>query len=117
MDRRKITGKRPLKFKDYQQFVEEMSFYPRAGYNINYTVVGLSGEAGEVSNRWKKVLRDSGGVLTTEAIVDLHMELGDALWYIAACAREMGTTLQEIARLNVAHLTQRRKESKRTGKW
>jgi len=35
-------------------------------------------------------------------------ELGDILWYVAAIAREFGTTLDEVARINIEKLTSRK---------
>ena len=34
-------------------------------------------------------------------------ELGDVLWYISACADELGITLEEIAAFNVGKLAKR----------
>jgi NTP pyrophosphatase (non-canonical NTP hydrolase) len=106
-----------MNFKEYQEFVNDMAFYPDAGKNIVYPILGLSGEAGELANRYKKVLRDDKGVITAKASEDILKELGDCLWYISATAREMGTDIENIAKLNVEKLTKRREESKKTGEW
>ena len=55
----------------------------------------------------KKIQRDFDGVLTDEIRGKLKDELGDVLWYISACADELGLTLGEIAEFNVAKLAKR----------
>ena len=75
--------------------------------NLEYPTLGLAGEAGEVANIVKKIQRDHGGVLNDEIRSKLKDELGDVLWYISACADELGLTLQEIAEYNVNKLAKR----------
>ena len=75
--------------------------------NIAYPTLGLAGEAGEVANIVKKIQRDHAGVLTDEVRDKLLDELGDVLWYISACADELGLTLDEIAEHNIGKLAKR----------
>ena len=75
--------------------------------NLEYPTLGLAGEAGEVANIVKKIQRDNDGILTDEVRGKLKDELGDVLWYISACADELGVTLQEIAEYNVNKLAKR----------
>jgi NTP pyrophosphatase (non-canonical NTP hydrolase) len=46
--------------------------------------------------------------LSPEEKKEFAKELGDALWYIAASARELGFDLSEIAVQNIAKLSDRR---------
>jgi len=46
-------------------------------------------------------------VLTDDFKTRLKDELGDVLWYISACADELGITLDEIAEYNVEKLAKR----------
>ena len=75
--------------------------------NLEYPTLGLAGEAGEVANIVKKIQRDHGGVVNDEIRLKLKDELGDVLWYISACADELGLTLSEIAEFNVRKLAKR----------
>ena len=83
------------------------ALYPGRLNNIEYPTLGLAGEAGEVANIVKKIQRDHGGVVTDETRAKLKDELGDVLWYISACADELGLTLTEIAEYNVGKLSKR----------
>ena len=75
--------------------------------NLEYPTLGLAGEAGEVANIVKKIQRDNGGIVNDEIRGKLKDELGDVLWYISACADELGLTLNEIAEFNVRKLAKR----------
>lgn len=75
--------------------------------NMYYAALGLGGEAGEVCNKVKKLMRDDGGEITNKFREYLKGELGDVLWYVAACAREAGLDLNEIAEKNVEKLVDR----------
>ena len=96
-----------MKFEDYQSEASQTALYPRRLSNLEYPTLGLAGEAGEVANIVKKIQRDSGGVITGETRAKLLDELGDVLWYISACADELGLTLEEIAAFNVNKLAKR----------
>ena len=96
-----------MNFEDYQAEASQTALYPRRLENLEYPTLGLAGEAGEVANIVKKIQRDSGGVITEETRGKLKDELGDVLWYISACADELGLTLEEIAEFNVNKLAKR----------
>lgn len=70
-----------------------------------YTVLGLAGEAGEVANKMKKVLRGDYGLDQLREV--LAHELGDVLWYVATVAHELGYTLEEIGEMNLDKLRAR----------
>lgn len=74
--------------------------------DLNYSVIALNGEAGEVAEWYKKfVLRNNpGGKLTKE---DLMGELGDVLFYLTSLALVSGWTLDDIMTFNVDKLKHR----------
>lgn len=96
-----------MNFEEYQSEASSTALYPRRMSNLEYPTLGLAGEAGEVANIVKKIQRDHGGVLNDEIRANLKDELGDVLWYISACADELGLTLDEIAAFNVNKLAKR----------
>lgn len=96
-----------MNFEDYQVAARKTALYPRRMSNLEYPTLGLAGEAGEVANIVKKIQRDFAGEVTEEIRGKLKDELGDVLWYISACADELGITLSEIAELNVDKLAKR----------
>ena len=71
---------------------------------ILYPALGLAGEAGEVSNKVKKILRDKA--FDRDAIA---AEVGDVLWYIAALCRDLGVDMGDLAQANLDKLADRQK--------
>ena len=98
-----------MNFDEYQERSKETAIYPDIGNNMAYSTLGLSGEAGEISNKVKKVFRDSAGEVTDALREDLRKELGDVLWYLAQLASELDLSLEDIARDNIQHLASRKK--------
>lgn len=96
-----------MTFEEYAKKAHVSARYPDQGKNIFYPTLGLTGEAGEVADKVKKVMRDDAGVLTPERREAIIKELGDVLWYCAALADELGTTLEDVARGNIAKLAAR----------
>jgi NTP pyrophosphatase (non-canonical NTP hydrolase) len=100
---------------DYQTLSRRTATYPGAGENIVYPTLGLAGEAGEVAEKVKKLLRDDGGVLSEERRGALAAELGDVLWYVAQVATEAGLDLEEIAQANLDKLLSRQQRGVLSG--
>lgn len=82
------------------------STYPEERRTI-YPTLGLTGEAGEVADKVKKVLRDKDGVFSFDDKREIALELGDVMWYAAALAADLGFTLEEIANMNLKKLADR----------
>ena len=98
-----------MNFQDYQKLSRQTAVYPQAGNNIVYPVLGLNGEAGEVAEKVKKVIRDKKGHFAKEDKKAISKELGDVLWYIAQIATELDLDLNEIAKNNLQKLISRKK--------
>jgi NTP pyrophosphatase (non-canonical NTP hydrolase) len=96
-----------MDFKEYQEKSRKTAFYPNVGSNFVYPTLGLSGEAGEVAEKIKKVLRDKNGILDKETKADIEKELGDVLWYVSQLSSELGVSLDDIAEKNIEKLYSR----------
>lgn len=86
----------------YQKVAASTAIYPTQ-HAITYPALGLAGEAGEVANKVKKIIRD--GKLDKSA---LGAEIGDCLWYIAALCRDLNLDLGDIAKANLEKLQDRK---------
>lgn len=104
-----------MDFEEYQKLSRRTALYPNKDNNFVYPTLGLSGEAGEVAEKIKKVLRDKNGVVDEATKADLAKELGDVLWYMAQIATELGLSLDEIAQTNIAKLADRQKRDRLGG--
>lgn len=92
----------------YQEWTRETAKYPKGVAefepSVAYLALGLAGEAGEVANKYKKVIRDKSGIIDSDGKKDLVSELGDVLWYVARLADELGYSLEAVATLNIDKL-------------
>ena len=113
-----------MEFSEYQRQAKKTSIYPSGGIQgLAYTCLGLNGEAGEVAERIKKIIRCDYGLKEIEGLneaildvrEDLIKELGDVLWYLSAMCHEIGTNLDEVALVNLAKLKSRMDRGKIKG--
>jgi NTP pyrophosphatase (non-canonical NTP hydrolase) len=93
---------------DYQSRSRATAVYPQMGDNLLYPTLGLCGEAGEVAEKIKKMVRDDDGILSDARRAALSKELGDVLWYLAQIATEAELDLDAIAAENLEKLLSRR---------
>lgn len=73
-----------------------------------YLVLGLVGEAGEVAEKVKRVIRSDSGEMSPETKLAIIKEVSDVLWYCAVLADEFGFTLDEMANINIEKLRDRK---------
>jgi NTP pyrophosphatase (non-canonical NTP hydrolase) len=99
-------------FEEYKRAIDPLVLYPRQTQleALQYVVLGLNGEAGEVAEQIKKAMRNDNGELSPERIEKMKKEAGDVLWYLTRLADELGTNLAEIAQINVEKLFARQAE-------
>lgn len=95
-------GKDKMKMNNYQE--KAFTTATAESQNIYYMTMGMTGEAGEIANKVKKVMRD-GKQLDLE---DIKHELGDVLWYVAGLATVLGIDLEDVANSNIAKLKSRK---------
>lgn len=96
-----------MDFNTYQQQAATTAVYPETAKYV-YPTLGLCGEAGEVAEKVKKVIRDNGGVFTEEKKREIVKEIGDVLWYIAALLSDLDVTMDEAAVGNLEKLFSRK---------
>lgn len=104
-----------MTFEQYQKQSRETALYPNVGNNFIYPTLGLVGEAGEVAEKIKKVLRDDNGVVTDQKTEEIKKELGDVLWYVAQVAAELSLSLEDIASHNIEKLSSRKQRGQLHG--
>jgi len=97
-----------MTFEEYQKTSRETAIYPNKDNDFIYPTLGLVGEAGEIAEKIKKVLRDKKGIIDEETQKELSKELGDVLWYLSQLSTELGLSLEEIAELNISKLQSRK---------
>lgn len=97
----------------YQKVAKTTAIYPRE-QAIIYPTLGLTGEAGEVANKVKKLIRD-GYENNKDYREELAKELGDCLWYISILADDIGFKLSDIANSNLDKLLDRANRGKLSG--
>lgn len=99
-----------MEFTAYQEQAMLTSVY-KEDTALMYPALKLAGEAGEFAEKVGKLMRDEGWrpgqAITPEKINELVRELGDVLWYIAAAARDLGVTIDDVAAVNVIKLADR----------
>ena len=66
-------------------------------------VLGLVGEAGEIAEKTKKLIRDNATVKRG----DMIKELGDVLFYVTALANHFDSNLAEVLQTNMDKLNSR----------
>jgi NTP pyrophosphatase (non-canonical NTP hydrolase) len=111
-----------MNFDEYQEEAFKTATYPYVGLNIIYPAMGLAGEAGELCDKIKKAWRNADVPvqrvamgLSEKQIDEITKELGDVLWYINAMCCELGLELDEVAKLNIEKLQDRRQRGVITG--
>ncbi len=105
-----------MEIEEYSEQAVETAVYPDKNEgNFIYPALGLAGEAGEVAEKIKKILRDEGGELTAEKREQLGDELGDVLWYWAALCRELELSPTAVASQNIEKLADRQARDKIQG--
>jgi len=129
-----------MDFKTYEKKALSTAIYPGMGTHLGlvYVALKMNGEAGEFAEHLGKAIRDddlmplgmvytnteaekTGDIfgevnsLTPERRNLLIKEIGDVLWYLNAAAVELGTSLNNVAVMNIEKLANRAKEGKISG--
>lgn len=103
-----------MQLDQYQINAKKTAIYAKE-HKILYPALGLAGEAGEVANKVKKIMRDGIQKLPPDWKAQLTSEIGDVLWYCAVLADDLGTSLGTIAAQNIEKLEKRQVQGKLQG--
>jgi NTP pyrophosphatase (non-canonical NTP hydrolase) len=96
-----------MNMNDYQTLALKTAS-PKTKHNeLFHLLLGLVGEAGEISEKMKKVVRDHNSDESQIDKADLEKELGDVLWYVAVLADYFDITLDNVAAKNIEKLASR----------
>lgn len=98
-----------LSLNNYQK--QANSFRLENASSLEYAILGVNGEAGELAEKMKKIIRDGKDIDKKEFM----KETGDVLWYVAALCQSLGCTLEDVARLNINKLSDRKLRGKISG--
>lgn len=113
-----MMNKESLTMDKYQEMAMETAIYPEE-YKVIYPALGITGEAGEVSDKIKKLIRDKnykgGEIEDPKDREDIAYELGDVLWYVVTSANDIGYSLEQIALMNYDKLSKRKEQGKISG--
>lgn len=109
-----------LSFNEYQKNAVSTAVYPPVAVvgttaepyfqpaNYIYPAIGLAGEAGELSEKIKKLVRDKRGAYDSDDVQAISKEIGDILWYCAAISQEFGLDFGAVAQQNLDKLASRK---------
>ena len=96
-----------MELNEYQAEALSTAIYPNDN-KVEYLALALCGEAGEVADKVKKIIRDHNGDFSDKDTRDrIAYELGDVLWYAANPANAIGYTLSDIAEINLQKINSR----------
>lgn len=95
-----------MTFDEYQKIARSTAVYDN-DLGAIYTALGLAGEAGEVVEHIKKMVRDNSRIPTPERREAIKKELGDVLWYVANLAADLDIGLEDVVSTNLAKIKDR----------
>ena len=104
---------------EYQQKAHTFADYPEGcigGMNENhvsylYPALGLAEEAGEVSGKFAKAIRDCNGEIDADRREAIIKELGDVMWFTAELCTLIDVSLEEVMQKNIDKLTSRKERN------
>jgi NTP pyrophosphatase (non-canonical NTP hydrolase) len=95
-----------MTFAEYEEMVKKISIYPPS-HKILYPALGLAGEAGEVANKVKKLIRDGFNNQPKDWRENIASEIGDVLWYCVALSNDLNVPISTVAKNNMDKLLSR----------
>jgi len=106
-----------MDFNEYQkQALTTAIFNPDPLMDKTIWAMGLVGEAGEVIEKWKKIVAYKDGVITEKDKWELAKEMGDVVWYIALLSHSLDLSFEDVMKLNLEKLKDRKTRGVTKGK-
>lgn len=98
-----------MTFNEYQKLATTTSTIdPKSVTAPYYFALGLNGEAGEIAEKMKKIIRNHDNDMSQLDLEDFKKELGDVLWYVSMMTTQVGLSLEDVANTNLAKLADRK---------
>ena len=102
-----VTSETALNDELFSQHLNNLSKLLNGNYaRLDHAITGLTGEAGEVADVWKKV-KYMGLEYNAETKEKMIKELGDVCWYLMSAATALNIPLDEIIKRNIEKLKAR----------
>ena len=100
--------KMSLEINEYQKKAHETACYMgMENGDFRYPVMGLAEEAGEVSGKFAKAVRDANGIIDGDRREEIKKELGDVCWFVAEISTLLSLDLEEVMQGNLDKLASR----------
>lgn len=98
-----------LSFNQYQKQAIKTAINQDEDFkNLMYRTLGLVGEAGEVAEKIKKIIRDKESKISEADKQELIKEMGDVLWYLQALSDSLSVPFSEVAEVNLSKIHSRK---------
>jgi len=116
-----LVGHDEMTLDEYQAEATDLAFYSTS---IVYPTLGLAGEAGEVAEKIKKLMRDNDINFDADDASEqigymekrnIALEVGDIIWYCANLLNDIDYSLEEVAQMNLDKLKDRRERNVMSG--
>jgi len=105
-----------MTFDEYQEkAITTLIVNPDPLMDKTILAMGVVGEAGEVIEKWKKIVAYNDGVISAEDRVELGKELADVVWYIAVLAERLGLSFDSLMQQNLEKLASRKSRGVQKG--
>jgi len=96
-----------MNLNEYQTLALRTAKPKDAKNELFHLLLGLCGEAGEIAEKAKKIVRDHDSDFSKLDKDDLKKELGDVLWHVAVVSDYFGIELEAVGDTNIKKLASR----------
>ncbi len=92
---------------EYQKLALRTARPKDAKDELFHLLLALCGEAGEIAEKAKKIVRDKDSDFSQWDKEDIIKELGDVMWHVAVLADYFDISLEDVGQKNIAKLADR----------